>query len=654
MCGLAGFLDPVASREQGELLEIVREMAATLAHRGPDDAGAWADPATGYAVGFRRLAIVDLSPAGHQPMLSASGRYVIAFNGEVYNFRALRAELEAAAAPAWKGHSDTEVVLASIEHWGVEPAVRRFIGMYAFALWDRQERTLYLVRDRIGVKPLYYGWAGGTFLFGSELKALRAFPEFRPAINRNALALYLRHNYIPAPYSIYECVSKLPPGSILKLPTGTGTPEIRPYWSMHAVVEAGMADPFTGSDAEAIEQLDALLRDAVRLRMIADVPLGVFLSGGIDSSVVTALMQAQSSRPVRTFTIGFREDDYNEAVHARAVAEHLGTEHTELYVSPAEALAVIPRLPALYDEPFADSSQIPTFLVSALAREKVTVALSGDGGDEFFGGYNRYFWGRDIWRWTGWVPVTLRSALGNSLTRVSPEAWERFFRAFMGRLRPRNPGHKVYKVAEMLQARTPEALYMTLISRFKDPGAVLPYATEPPTVLTDRSRWPPLADFTPRMMFLDAVSYLPDDILVKVDRASMGISLEAREPLLDHRVVEFAWRLPLHLKIRGGRGKWALRQVLYRYVPAALVERPKTGFGVPVEQWLRGPLRDWAEALLDATRLHREGIFDVAAVRCKWSEHLSGRRNWQDHIWEILMFQAWLESQRPATIGSGG
>ncbi len=599
-------------------------------------------------------------------MVSASGRFVIVFNGEIYNHLELRKALEKSGiiprpdgtTIGWRGHSDTETLLAAFDAWGVEATLKRCVGMFAIALWDRATCILTLARDRLGEKPLYYGWQEDVLLFGSELKALRVHPSFRGEIDRDALALLLRHNYIPAPYSIYKGIQKLPPGSYWQVSAesivASGSPStqrgvMKHYWSARDVAEAGQAHPFGGSAEDGRDELERLLGQSITGQMMADVPLGAFLSGGIDSSTVVALMQAQSARPVKTFTIGFYEQEYNEAEHAHAVARHLGCEHTELYMKPDEAQAVIPLLPTLYDEPFSDSSQIPTYLVSRLAADHVTVSLSGDGGDELFGGYNRYFWAQSVWRKLGWLPRPLRMALAGTLTTLPPEAWNGAFRGLSrllpARWRYKSPGDKLHKLAEILAVKAPEEIYLALVSHWKEPAAVVVNGREQPTPLTDPAQWASLPDFESRMMYLDTVTYLPDDILAKVDRAAMGVSLETRVPMLDHRLLEFAWRLPLNMKIRNGQGKWILRQVLYRHVPQALVERPKMGFGVPIDAWLRGPLRVWAEDLLSETGLEREGFFRSQPIRQKWAEHLAGRRNWSYYLWDVLMFQGWLRAQ---------
>ncbi|GMU52089.1 MAG: asparagine synthetase B [Candidatus Xenobia bacterium] len=623
-------------------------MLARLKHRGPDDRGTWTEPQRGVALGQTRLSILDLSQNGHQPMESACGRYVITYNGEIYNFPALRAELEAKGA-RFRGTSDTEVLLAAVTTWGLTEALRRSVGMFAFALWDRRAAKLHLVRDRVGKKPLYYGWCGDTFLFGSELKALRAHPHFRADLNRDAITLYLRHSCIPAPYCIYRGISKLTPATILTLEGRNLTQEC--YWSARSVALEGLRHPVAARDGETLDRLDTLLREATRQRMNSDVPLGAFLSGGVDSSLVVALMQAQSSRPVRTFSIGYHDPAYDEADSARAVAQSLGSEHTELYISWEEAMNVVPLLPTLYDEPFSDSSQIPTYLVSQLARTQVTVCLTGDGGDEGFGGYNRYVWATRVWRRMGRLPTGLRRILAGLLSLLPPNTWNDLYRrlAFLlpARWSQRLPGDKLQKLAAVLSASGPKELYRGIVSHWSEPTSVVLDAEEPASALTAGSRLEvELPNFGLWMMYMDLVTYLPDDILTKVDRATMGVSLEARNPLLDHRVLEFAWRLPMDWKIRNGVGKWVLRRLLRRYLPASLFERPKMGFQVPIDRWLRGPLRSWAEELLEPGRLRRQGLLRPEPIQVRWREHLSERRNWAESLWDVLMLCAWLEQRR--------
>ena len=646
MCGFSGFFSSKYLPQNTEQTLIA--MGRSISHRGPDDSGQWWDADAGIGLSHRRLSILDLSPAGHQPMLSGDGRFVIAFNGEIYNHLTLRSELEKVAGVDWRGHSDTETLLAAIVAWGVDATLKKLVGMFAFALWDRADRTLTLARDRLGEKPLYYGLQNDVFMFGSELKALKAHPAFRGEIERDVLTLYLRHNYIPSPYSIFKGIHKLPPGSYLQI-NAAFDPDIKAYWSVSETAESGQKNQFAGSEAEAREKLEQLLAQSISGQMMADVPLGAFLSGGVDSSTVVALMQTLSNKPVKTFTIGFREEGYNEAEYAHAVAKHLGSEHTELYVSPQQAMAVIPDLPHIYDEPFADSSQIPTWLVSKLAREQVTVSLSGDGGDELFGGYNRYFMGQSIWNKLDRLPLVIRGSLAGAMTSIPPERWNSVMgkveHLLPSKLRFGNPGDKLHKLAGVLASDSPESLYLGLVSLWENPSNIVLNSQEPLTMLTDRKQWPEVSDFVQRMMAMDTLTYMPDDILVKVDRAAMSLGLETRVPFLDHRVVEFAWRLPLSMKINNGQGKHLLRQVLYKHVPETLIERPKMGFGIPLDSWLRGPLREWAESLLDEHRLKQEGFFNVAAVRIKWQEHLSGQRNWQYHLWGVLMFQAWLEQQ---------
>jgi asparagine synthase (glutamine-hydrolysing) len=652
MCGIAGFYTPQPPRDAKETL---RRMNDTIAHRGPDAQGEWFDPAHGIGLAHRRLAIVDLSEGGRQPMRSASGRYVIVFNGEIYNFLRIRADLEG-LGHQFRGHSDTEVMLAAFEEWGLEPSLRRFVGMFAFALWDLTQHELTLARDRLGKKPLYYSLTNGTLLFGSELKALRAFPGFDANIDRQALTLFLRYSYIPAPRTIYEGVSKLEAAHFVRFaaPRHSVVELARQcYWNATEIQSESSSHALSVSPDEATNQLEELLRDAVQLRMIADVPLGAFLSGGIDSSLIVALMQSLSSRPVRTFTIGFNEDAYNEAQYAKAVARHLGTDHTEMYLTPKETLAVIPRLPLLYDEPFADSSQIPTALVCAMARQHVTVALSGDGGDEAFGGYTRYVQARDICGRMSRAPAWLLSAMSRGIPRVPMTLWETLGKlsrpVTLGKLRTDGFGYRMLRLADRLGCATPQQLYRHLMSYWLAPMNLVVDGQEPRTLLADAPATRDLNQFTEQMMLLDTLAYLPDDILVKVDRASMAVALEVRAPLLDHRVLEFAWRLPLALKLQDGRGKLVLRRLLSRYVPEELFERPKTGFGVPIYHWLRGPLRDWAENLLDEQRLEREGFLNPMPIRNVWKSLLTGQSEWAyggELLWSVLMFQAWLEHAR--------
>lgn len=649
MCGLTGYLGHGiwSSAEHGP--NTLGRMADAIITRGPDDFGYWSDESAGIGLAHRRLSIVDLSPAGHQPMQSASGRYTIAFNGEIYNHLELRTELEQCGSSYyWRGHSDTETLLAGFDTWGVVATIERCVGMFAFALWDRDAKTLTLARDRLGEKPLYYGWQGtgenAVFVFGSELKALKAHPEFLSLVNRDSLCLLLRHNYIPAPYSIYQGIHKLLPGTVLTVSLSKREPVISNYWSLaDTATTARTKQSYRNCPLQAVDDLESLLKTVIRQQMVADVPLGAFLSGGIDSSAVVALMQSQSAKAVKTFTIGFDEEGYNEAEHAKAVAQHLGTDHTEMYVSPQQAMAVIPMLPTLYDEPFSDSSQIPTFLVSQLARQHVTVSLSGDAGDELFCGYNRYLVASAMWKKLSALPLSLRKLIAQSITALSPKTWNRLGATLPSTFAGMNFGDRLHKGASVLGSTSVDALYMGLVSHWSDPAAIVLGGSEPATMLTGHA--PHLTGFSSveRMMALDMLTYLPDDILAKVDRAAMGVSLETRVPFLDHRIVEFAWGLPFDVKLKDGVSKWALRQVLYRHVPQSLIDRPKMGFGIPLDRWLRGPLRDWAESLLDERRLLQEGYFRPALVRKKWEEHLSGQRNWAYHLWDVLMFQAWLE-----------
>ncbi|MEO8901659.1 MAG: asparagine synthase (glutamine-hydrolyzing) [Polyangiaceae bacterium] len=644
MCGFAGILDARRASPPADLEQRVRAMRDSLLHRGPDDGGIWADGASGVALGHRRLSIVDLSPAGHQPMFSESRRYVVVFNGEIYNFPELRSELEGTGAH-FRGHSDTEVLLASIERWGVPDSLRRFNGMFAFALWDQSERALYLARDRFGEKPLYYAQTdAGDLLFGSELKALLAHPEYNPSVDRDSLVEFVRHTYVPSPGSIFRGTRKLPAATYLRLTRPRdiqATPQR--YWSMQEVAEQQRARPFQGSVLDAVTQLDRILRAAVRRRMVADVSLGAFLSGGIDSSTIVAMMQLESSRPVKTFSIGFFEEKYNEARYAKAVARHLGTEHTEHYVTAQEALDVIPRLPQMFDEPFADSSQIPTFLVAQLARRDVTVALSGDAGDELFGGYSRYSVTRDTWRAMSRFPRKLRGALAFAMARAPAGAPDRILRALT---RHRLSRERLRAISQVFGARDVDELYARFMASSHEAASVVVGATNVPDPVLRQMRASPRLSDVERMMLTDTLAYLPDDILAKVDRASMAVSLEVRVPLLDPAIAAFAWALPEAMKLHDGTGKRVLRGVLARYVPARLFERPKVGFGIPIDEWLRGPLKEWAENALDERRLRSDGFFSVPQVRERWLEHRSGARNWAGFLWPILVFQGWSDAWR--------
>jgi len=641
MCGLAGLFSGGGWNEE-ELHRVARRMSDTIAHRGPDDDGVWINAESGVALSFRRLAIVDLSEQGHQPMRSESGRYVIVFNGEVYNHNRLRPQLEAKGR-RFRGHSDTEVILAAFEEWGIERAVREFIGMFAIAVWDCQRRELSLIRDRLGIKPLFVYQRAGLVSFGSELKALIAGPEFDRTLDTAALTAYLRYLYVPAPRSIFRHASKLLPGHILTIvDPAKPLPASRPFWSARAAARQGLSAQFSGGDTEAVGDLETLLTDAVKLRMQADVPLGALLSGGIDSSTVVALMQASADRPVKTFTIGFDQQDFDEAAHARAVANHLGTDHTELRLTGEDALAVIPRLPEMFDEPLADPSQIPTYLVCELARREVTVALTGDGGDELFGGYNRYIQGeRMIAGFQRW-PGLLRRFSASGLTAMSPRTWnrmrDRLAPVFPAAGNARHLGERMHKLGGVLRGGSPQGMYRSLLSAWQDPQSLVVGSNGGKELDASLGE-----EFTlglmERMMLADQVAYLPDDLLAKVDRASMAVSLEARVPILDHRVVEMSWRLPRKFKVRDGRGKWILRQILYKHVPPALVDREKMGFSVPMAKWLGGPLRTWAGDLLlsgDSADLLQSRV-----LQKEWDRFLGGDSSVATGIWAVVMFRAW-------------
>lgn len=644
MCGIAGLFAPHEGYSAAQLSGLAEAAASALVHRGPDDSGMWADPEAGIGFGHRRLSIIDLSAGARQPMVSACGRYVIVYNGEIYNFERLRKRLIDKGV-ALRTRSDTEALLESIVTFGLEAALADANGMFAFGLWDRETRTLRLARDRFGQKPLYYGWAGKNLAFGSELKALRHVPGFDTTINRDAVAQLMRFAMIPAPHTIHPGCWKLMPGTILTIDTEAverrTLPQPVAYWSAAETATKGVGDPSILSDTDAVSALDTELRRAVGACMVSDVPLGAFLSGGIDSTVIVATMQELSDRAIKTFSIGFSEADYNEADAAAEIARYLRTDHTELTVTPADAQAVIPLLATMYDEPFADSSQIPTYLVSKLAREKVTVSLSGDGGDEVFGGYNRYTWANNLARAFDPLPTPLRRLLRGGIESVSPQRWDALASIAPARYRPARFGDKLHKLAEVLDAPDFAAIYARLVSQWKSPNRAVPNASSPVTIVDDPAAWPELPSRSEQLMLLDAISYLPDDILVKLDRASMAVSLESRVPYLDHDLYAFAWRLPITQKIRNGTRKWILREVLARYVPRPMFERPKMGFGVPVGDWLRGDLREWADSFLSSERLRESEIFDAETIIAIWQEHLAGNRNHQYLLWPVLMFEAW-------------
>lgn len=643
MCGIAGI---VTWRPSQALAPELKRMTDPITHRGPDDWGAWTDDEAGVGLGQRRLSIIDLSPQGHQPMPSASGRWVMSYNGEIYNFAELRSTLERAGqAPVWRGHSDTEVLLACVEAWGLEVTLRKAVGMFAISIWDRHRKVLTLARDRMGEKPLYYGRVGDRVLFGSELKALTAVAGGALEIDREAVSEFLRFAYLPAPHSIWKGVRKLPPGHWLELACMQDADQApRPFWQLggkgHEELSSRLAK---ATDGEIVDEVQSRLTEAIRLQMVADVPLGAFLSGGVDSSTVVALMQKLSSRPVRTFTIGFDQPEFNEAPFAKEVARHLGTDHTELYVTAKDAEQLIPRLPCIYDEPFADSSQIPTTLVSHLTKQHVTVSLSGDGGDELFAGYPRYALTANLWRKVNWLPMPLRQAASAVLGAPSAGAWDKVLSVLPASKRQSINGRRMHRLSQLLVTRSLGEMYVRLMSQWQ-PEDNLVLGLPPRTFSIDH--WDDMLRPMEAMRRWDVGQYLPDDLLVKVDRASMNASLEARAPLLDHRVVELAFAMPSHALLRGGVGKWALRQVLYRYVPRELIERPKTGFSVPLAAWLRGPLRAWAEELLSESSLRQCDLLDPKPVRALWMEHLSGRFDRSSYLWSVLMLQAWQHEQR--------
>ena len=656
MCGIAGVF---GSLRKEELDMCAHKMSVALTHRGPDDFGIWSDEKSGIAFGHRRLSVVDLSLAGHQPMISPCGNFSVIFNGEIYNHLQLREKLnDSTYKQSWRGHSDTETLVSAFSQWGIKKTLGQLVGMFAIAVWDIKNKKLYLIRDRFGEKPLYYGWSNGVFLFGSELKALQAYKNFNNIVDRNALSLYMQYMYVPSPYSIFKDVYKLDPGCILQIDNdGINKPpsrimssafcakgvSIKQWYSLSNIAEKSQHNLIKDKH-ESVELLEKALTESIQSQLISDVSLGAFLSGGIDSSIIVSLMQSISMNPVKTFTIGFEDSLFNEAIYAKDVAKHLGTEHHELYVTASDAIRVIPDLPILYDEPFADSSQIPTYLVSKLARENVTVSLSGDGGDELFGGYNRYLWGERVWSKLKWMPPVVRQTLGAIIQKLPVSTLDTVGHLLPNRYKVTTMGDKAHRMAHRLNiVNTIDDMYRSLVTEgFNEESMVYSDGFILKTKLDEPSIAVGIDGSAQRMMLWDALTYLPDDILTKVDRAAMGVSLETRVPFLDHRVAEIAWRMPLDIKINNGVGKWPVRQVLYKYVPKKLVERPKAGFSIPVGQWMRDPLREWADDLLDESRMQSQGYFNHKLVRKIWDQHLNGSYDWTSKLWAILMFNAWI------------
>ena len=647
MCGLAGFIDNNRSRSSESLEALSHKMCSTLINRGPDDFGSWVDEKSGIAMSHRRLAIQDTTLAGHLPMVSKSGRYIIVYNGEIYNYKTLREELKKAGY-FFRSQSDTEVLLAAIEIWGLSAALDKFVGMFAFALWDKNNHRLYLVRDRLGEKPLYYGIFGNVILFGSELKAFEVHDSFVKSINRDAISLLLRYNYIPAPYSIYDKIYKIKPGTFLEIKVENhkiSTTEYT-YWAYKNFVMSEGIDNKIYNYKEAKLSIKDALTESIRSQMIADVPLGAFLSGGIDSSLIVSIMQSLSPDPIKTYTIGFDHSEYNEANDAKSIANYLGTDHTELYVTASQALNVIPKIPNIFDEPFADSSQIPTYLISKLASSNVTVSLSGDGGDELFGGYNRYYKGYSAWKNFSRMPYPINYIFSEIICSINPEKWNFLYNHFGKYISDeknyKNIGDKLYKMADIIKINNPQDMYLSLVSFWNNTEQIVLNSSEPMSTPRDYDNWVENLDDRENMMFLDTISYLPDDILTKVDRSSMAVSLESRTPFLNHSLVELSQRIPIELKIKDGKGKWILRNILNDFIPANFIDKPKTGFGIPIAEWLRGPLKEWAEALIDSSRLKHDGYFNAELVTNMWDKHLNKSRNYGHHLWSILMFQAWL------------